>query len=155
MATAWGEIEVKIKVAEVGQTWPATGLTSIGTVLEDSISITKEDGSLYQLKSTGGILVDEMKGEPTFKVNLTLIGIVSTFWTMHGTTTTAVASFSNSTKYAVSIASKVQGSKAFAAPYCTITGTPEFSEKTGWTVPLEITVLKGLAGYLFDLPVVA
>ena len=154
--TAWGEIKVSIGTPGTGDTMSTT-LVDIGYILQDSISVEKSDGTAYELRASGGTLVDQMQSDPTFKINLTLIGIekAKQFWKMNTGKPTAVDSFVNTNKYSVLMASQVVGSDTFEAPVCTISGSPVFTEKEGWTVPLVITVLKGAAGYLFNFGKVA
>ena len=135
-----------------------TPLVDVGYIVEDSISLAKEDGTILSLKGTGGVTVDELKNEPTLKLSMNLIGLekAKQFWGIDDTqtTTTRVKSLVNYDKYSVKMASKVVGSDTLEAPECSISGTPVFTEKQGWTVALEITIKKGEAGYLFDFGVV-
>lgn len=133
-------------------------LESLGHILQNSISITTEDGTTYELRESGGGLIDSLEGEPTLTVNATLIGIekATPFWeteTVEGKE--QVKSLVNSGKYSVSFESEVVGSDTFEAPYTSIKATPVFSEEQGWTVVLAIKLLKGGADYLFAFGKVA
>ena len=156
MATAWGTIVMS--VAETGALdVMGTPLVSLGTIKEDSLAIAPEDGGAMQLFGSGHVLVDELKNEPSLKVTCTLIGLTNAkqFWTMSTTPATAVKSLLSSKDWSIEFKSAVVGSDTFKAPKCRIAGTPVFSEKEGWTVNLEITILMGAAGYLFDFGTVA
>lgn len=156
MATAWGTIVMS--VAKTGALdVMGTPLVSLGTIKEDTLAIAPEDGGAMQLFGSGHILVDELKNEPTLKLTCTLIGLTNAkqFWTMDTTLTTAVKSLLSSEDWSVEFKSAVVGSDTFKAPKCRITGLPVFSEKEGWTVNLEITILKGATGWLFDFGTVA
>lgn len=160
--TAWGKIHMKIEKATVNQTFPAA-LESIGILKEDSIGLTTEDGTTYELWGSGHELIDELKGEPTLKVTATILQVPEEtrqkFWETETVGTgddkkLRVKSMVNSEKWAVQFASLVVGSETFEAPYCSVSFKPLFEEKEGWTGEVEFTLLKGKAGYLFDFGVV-
>jgi|APHig6443718053_1056840.scaffolds.fasta_scaffold72774_2 hypothetical protein len=156
MATAWGTIVMSVAATGALDVMGAP-LVSLGNIKEDSMSITPEDGGSMQLFGTGHVLIDELKNEPSLKIAATLVGLANAkqFWTVDAVETGQVKSLIKSGNYSVKFASAVVGSDSFEAPKCIISGTPVFSEKEGWTVTLEITILKGAAGYLFELaPVV-
>jgi hypothetical protein len=156
MATAWGTIVMSIAATGALDVM-GTPLVSLGTIKEDSMSIASEDGGIMQLFGTGHVLVDELKNEPSVKINATLIGLTNAkqFWTMDAVATDQVKSLIKSGNFSVRFASAVVGSDTFEAPKCVISGTPVFSEKEGWTVNVEITILLGAAGYLFEFGTVA
>ena len=155
MATAWGTITMSVAATGTGDVM-GSPLVSLGNIKEDSISISPEDGGAMQLYGTGHVLIDELKNEPTLKVNATLIGIANAtqFWTMDGSTK-KVKSLISSSNWSVKFASSVSGSDTFLAPKCRIAATPVFGEKEGWTVNLEITLLMGATGDLFEFGTVA
>ena len=152
MPTAWGTIVMSVAATGALDVMGAP-LVSLGNIKEDSLSIAPEDGGVMQLFGTGHVLIDELKNEPSLKLNATLVGLTNAkqFWTMDAVETGQVKSLIKSGNFSVKFASAVTGSDSFEAPKCVISGTPVFSEKEGWTVNLEITILKGAAGYLFEL----
>lgn len=155
MATAWGTIVMS--VADTGALdVMGSPLVSLGNIKEDSLNIAPEDGGAMQLYGTGHVLIDELKNEPTLKVSCTLIGIANAtqFWTLDGATK-KVKSLITADNYSVKFASAVVGSDTFQAAKCRINATPVFSEKEGWTVNLEITLLMGATGVLFEFGTVA
>jgi len=152
MPTAWGTIIMSVATTGALDVMGAP-LVSLGTIKEDSISLATEDGGKMELFGTGHVLVDQLNNEAAMKINATLIGLTNAkqFWTVDGVLTGQIKSLTKSGNFSVKLASAVTGSDTFSAPKCVITGTPVFSEKEGWTVNLEITILKGAAGYLFEL----
>ena len=69
-ATAWGEIEFKFATAGAGGAM-GTPLKTLGVVKDESgYSIEKEDGKEYKYTAIGGKVIDQMKGEPTYKIKL-------------------------------------------------------------------------------------
>lgn len=155
MTTAWGEVEMSVADTGLADVM-GSPLESLGYIKEDSLVIVPEDGGALQLFGSGHVLLDELKNEPTLKVNCTLIGIANAtqFWTLDGATQ-KVQSLINSGNFSIQFAAKVVGSDTFMAPKCKIYATPVYSEKEGWTVNLEITIVKGEAGYLFEFGTVA
>ncbi len=142
----------------------ATIFKSMGNILEESLSIEKEDGTVLQLFEEGHILIDELHQEPTLKINATIIGIPEdirqAFWNVETSGTgdarkVSVKSLLNSNKYSVKFAAEgVPGSETFEAPYCSVNMGPAYTSAQGWTATVVITILKGKSGRLFDFGVV-
>lgn len=157
--TAWGEVEMQFAETTVDEAMP-TVLASIGEILEGSLGLEKEDGTKLQLFKEGHILVDELQQEPTLKVKATIIGIPNAikekFWDTENTGSGdsekyAVKSLINSKKFAIAFAAvKVPGSETFEAMKCTISMSPLYSSTQGWTSDVQITIIKGLTGKLFQ-----
>ena len=155
---AWGEVEMSYAPINEQETMPDT-LTSIGEIKEDSLGLETEDGTVLQVFKEGHILVDELQLEPTLKVNLTLTNIPESirtvFWDAEKTgtgdnTEFGVKSLINSEKFAIEFAAiKVPGSDTFRAPKCSISMSPLYSSKEGWTANIKITLIRGLSGKLF------
>lgn len=153
MSTAWGEIVMSVAATGALDVM-GTPLVSLGNIKEDSLEISTESGDKLQLFSTGHVLVDELSSEDTLSLSCDLIGIekATQFWEMDGT---KIKSMVNSDNWSVKFASKVTGSDTFEAPKCKVKATPKFDEKEGWTVTIEVTVLKGEEAYFFNFGTVA
>ena len=158
-ATAWGEVVMKIADTEALETFPTT-LVDLGDIMEDTLSINKEDGTKLQLFKEGHILLDELQTEPTLNITLTLVGISDVnkakFWetTTSGSGDTAkfaVKALTNTKKFAIQFAAvKVKGSDTFEAPKCTVQLSPIYSSKEGWKAEVSITIIKATTGVLFQ-----
>lgn len=156
---AWGHVEMKYALTNENETMPAE-LKPIGRIKEDSLGLEKEDGTVLQVFEEGHILVDELQLEPILKVNLTLTNIPeeirTVFWDAEKTGVGddieyAVKSLINNDKFAIEFAAtKVPGSDTFRAPKCSISMSPLYSSKEGWTAEIKITLFKGLSGKLFS-----
>lgn len=157
--TAWGEVKMKIAETEALETFPIA-LVDLGIIKEDSLSISKEDGTKLQLFGEGHVLVDELQLEPTLKIALQIVGISDVnkakFWDATTTGTGDAAKFAvkslvNTKKFAIQFAAtKVVGSDTFEAPKCTVTLSPLYSSKEGWMSDVQITVIKAITGTLFQ-----
>lgn len=156
---------MKIAPAESDGSFPdVADLISIGVLKEETIGMTSEDGTAYELWGSGHVLVDEMKGEPTLKVTGTIVQVPEEtrkrFWDTESVGTGSekkmrVKSLVSTKKYAVQFAFPVSGSETFETLYCSVTLKPLFEEKEGWTAEVEFKILRGPAGYLFDFGVVS
>lgn len=145
-ATAWGEIEFKFGTPGTGNTM-ATTLKTLGVVKDESgYSIEKEDGKEYKYTAIGGKVIDQMKGEPTYKVKLTVKNLnkalLSEIWDITETgDKLAVNSFITTKKFSVAIVPKNSGAEKLEIPYCSISGGFVYSTDSGYEVELEITIL--------------
>lgn len=150
-STAWGEIEFKFATAGAGGAM-GTPLKTLGVVKDDSgYSIEKEDGKEYKWTAIGGKVIDQMKGEPTYKIKLVVKNLnkalLSEIWDVTETgDKLAVNSFSSTKKFSVAIVPKNSGAEKLEIPYCSISGGFIYSTDSGYEVELEITILSAGAG---------
>lgn len=150
-ATAWGELEFKFANAGVGGAM-GTPLKVLGIVKDDSgYSIEKEDGKEYKWTAIGGKVIDQMKGEPTYKIKLVVKNLnkalLSEIWDITETgDKLAVNSFISTKKFSVAIVPKNSGAEKLEIPYCSISGGFIYSTDSGYEVELEITILSPGAG---------
>lgn len=163
--TAWGNAQIFYAPAGTDQTMPALNtLKQMGYILEGTLAIANEEGDALELFEEGHILRDQMRLEGTITVNCEIIGvpddIVESFWktTASGTDGNAkrqVSSLINNDKFAVAFyVPDAPGSDTFEAPYCTVNMGTAYSSTQGWTLPIEIIIVKGAAEYLFQFGIV-
>ena len=150
-ATAWGEIEFKFGAPGAGGAM-GTVLKTLGIVKEGSFSIEKEDGKEYKWVAIGGKTIDQMKGEPTYKVKCTVKNankeLLSEIWDIEESgDKLIIKSFVSTKKFSASIIPKVSGAEKVDIFYCTMTGTLIYNEESGYDVEIEITMLNGGKGY--------
>ena len=150
-ATAWGEIEFKFGAPGAGGAM-GTVLKTLGIVKEGSFSIEKEDGKEYKWTAIGGKTVDQMKGEPTYKVKCTVKNankaLLSEIWDIEESgDKLIIKSFVSTKKFSASIIPKVSGAEKVDIFYCTMAGTLVYNEESGYDVEIEITMLNGGKGY--------
>ena len=150
-ATAWGEIEFKFGAPGAGGAM-GTVLKTLGIVKEGSFSIEKEDGKEYKWVAIGGKTIDQMKGEPTYKVKCTVKNankeLLSEIWDIEESgDKLIIKSFVSTKKFSASIIPKVSGAEKVDIFYCTMAGTLIYNEESGYDVEIEITMLNGGKGY--------
>ena len=150
-ATAWGEVEFKFGAPGAGGAM-GTVLKTLGIVKEGSFSIEKEDGKEYKWTAIGGKTIDQMKGEPTYKVKCTVKNankaLLSEIWDIEESgDKLIIKSFVSTKKFSASIIPKVSGAEKVDIFYCTIAGTLVYNEESGYDIEIEITMLNGGKGY--------
>ncbi|WP_288897146.1 hypothetical protein [uncultured Capnocytophaga sp.] len=150
-ATAWGEIEFKFGAPGAGGAM-GTVLKTLGIVKEGSYSIEKEDGKEYKYTAIGGKVIDQMKGEPTYKFKCTVKNfskaLLSEIWDIEEVGDKLVMkSFVSKKKFSVSIIPKVSGAEKVDIFYCSMTGTLTYDEESGYNIDIEITPIDGGKGY--------
>lgn len=150
-ATAWGEVEFKFGAPGAGGAM-GTVLKTLGIVKEGSFSIEKEDGKEYKWIAIGGKTIDQMKGEPTYKVKCTVKNankaLLSEIWDIEESgDKLIIKSFVSTKKFSSSIIPKVSGAEKVDIFYCTMAGTLVYNEESGYDVEIEITMLNGGKGY--------
>lgn len=150
-ATAWGEIEFKFGAPGAGGAM-GTVLKTLGIVKEGSFSIEKEDGKEYKWVAIGGKTIDQMKGEPTYKVKCIVKNankeLLSEIWDIEESgDKLIIKSFVSTKKFSASIIPKVSGAEKVDIFYCTMAGTLIYNEESGYDVEIEITMLNGGKGY--------
>ena len=150
-ATAWGEVEFKFGAPGAGGAM-GTVLKILGIVKEGSFSIEKEDGKEYKWTAIGGKTIDQMKGEPTYKVKCTVKNankaLLSEIWDIEESgDKLIIKSFVSTKKFSASIIPKMSGAEKVDIFYCTMAGTLVYNEESGYDVEIEITMLNGGKGY--------
>ena len=150
-ATAWGEIEFKFGAPGAGGAM-GTVLKTLGIVKEGSYSIDKEDGKEYKYTAIGGKVIDQMKGEPTYKFKCTVKNfskaLLSEIWDIEEVGDKLVMkSFVSKKKFSASIIPKVSGAEKVDIFYCSMTGTLTYDEESGYNIDIEITPIDGGKGY--------
>ena len=150
-ATAWGEVEFKFGAPGAGGAMGAV-LKTLGIVKEGSFSIEKEDGKEYKWTAIGGKTIDQMKGEPTYKVKCTVKNankaLLSEIWDIEESgDKLIIMSFVSTKKFSASIIPKMSGAEKVDIFYCTMAGTLVYNEESGYDVEIEITMLNGGKGY--------
>ena len=126
---AWSKCKIEIGLI------PAEGdptLTDIGTILNNSSSLSSEVGNTMQMIATGGEVVAEEEQEGTVQLVTTVIEPTSSLMTLLG-----IASSDDIKTHVVDGAWKVKltpknvGARGISAPNCSIVYQPAWSEENG------------------------
>lgn len=146
-ATAWGGLDIKIGTPAALNAMSTT-LATIGNVKEDSFSLETEDGKKLEWYATGHNLIDQLRLQPTITLKCSVKNLnfanLSKFWNVtDGADGIKVVNMTTSTKFSVSIASKVAGSEALEIPYCSVYMKASYSEDSGFGQDVEFTILRG------------
>lgn len=149
--TTWGEVEFKFGAPGAGGAM-GTVLKTLGIVKEGSYNIDKEDGKEYKWVAIGGKVIDQMKGEPTYKFKCTVKNfnkaLLSEIWDIEEVGDKLVMkSFVSKKKFSVSIIPKLSGADKVDIFYCSMTGTLTYDEESGYNIDIEITSLDGGKGF--------
>jgi hypothetical protein len=160
MATAWGHVHLLVGNALATGEMPADAqLTDLGAILDDSVSMETAEGETLELRETGGNLIDQLQGENTYTLNLTVIGVerenVEQFWNIEEDDNDPdkfwVKSTVTNDKFAVRFSSDVVGAKYLDAPKCTMKWSLNYAKAEGWTLVGKITFLKSESGKVFGM----
>ncbi len=152
--TAWGNATLEVGTPGEGDVM-ATTLDKVGYVLQDSLGLEQEDGTVLQLIEEGGIIHDQMQQEGIKTIVGEMIGmqddIMQRFWTTEtdGTITWVKSTVtSNKFSFRISVPQNV-GSKRMLIPYASMSLGVAYSSAQGWTQPFTITILTGATGNQF------
>lgn len=163
--TAWGNTHIFFAKAQADQSMPAlSALKKMGYILEGTLSITNEEGDALELFEEGHILRDQVRLEGTITIECEIIGIpdeiITEFLQVEAigegeAAKRRVKSLINNDKHAIAFyVPDAPGSDTIEAPTCTVNMGVAYSSTQGWTLPLEIILIKGTKEYLFDWGIV-
>ncbi len=153
---AWSKCKIEIGKTGDSDAMCADGsLTDVGVILNQSSSLSAEEGDKMQAVATGGEVVAEEPLEGSLVLETTIIEPTHALLYLLGLTTTAVAG-ENQTEVAdvpiqthvvkdnwsVKVTPKNQGAWGIKAPKTTITYIPAWSEENGNQAVLRFSILK-------------
>ncbi|MBO6117377.1 MAG: hypothetical protein J6P44_02415 [Bacteroidales bacterium] len=148
--TAWGSLHLSIGATGTNDAM-ATTFDDLGLIAENGFSFANEAGEEKTLRDINGDLVDFLKRAGTIKINCTLLkpseSTRGKFWEMSKDSTSGEVSVKDTIKntfFSIKIENKeATGSEGLKAAKCRIFAeAPEWDPDNGWTVPLEITILR-------------
>ena len=132
---AWSKCKI-----EIGQTGEhdamAASLSSIGVILNQSSSLSAEEGDALQAIATGGEIVAEERQEGTLTLETTVIEPTDELLTLLGIGAADSTNFKVKTHivdgdWSVKVTPKNSGAKGIEAPKCSISYAPAWSEENG------------------------
>lgn len=157
--TAWGEAALELGDPGTGNTMAET-FENIGKVLEETLGVELEDGTVLSLYASGHKLVDMLQQEGVVAIVGTLVGIPESartrFWkTSKEGNIQWVQSMVTTGKYSVRLGTpRVVGSDRLLVPYSSVNLGFGYAENQGWTAPFRFTVIAGATGNLFGFDTV-
>jgi hypothetical protein len=157
--TAWGEAALEVGTPGAGQTLAET-FEDIGYILEETLTLSTEDGTQLSLYSEGHKLRDILEQEGTYTIEGTLVGIPESARTKFWRTHTAdgvqwVQSTVSTEKFSVRMGTpKVVGSDRLLVPYSSVKLGMAYASNQGWTAPFSFTIVVGATEDMFGWDVV-
>ena len=142
----WGQCSIAVK-PNTGSEFPDTlaGFTLLDNIKEDSTNIDMIEGDEYVAKTTGGIVIARERAEGAFTLKTTLLepsealytflGIGTTVGTAQNITSTVVRGI-----FSVRLDPRNVGAVGIEIATASITATPKFSDKEGWSLELSFSI---------------
>lgn len=143
---AWGKCSIALK-ENTGSEFPdnLTGFTLLDNIKEDSTSMDMVEGDEYVAKTTGGIVIARERAEGAFILKTTLIepsdelytflGIGKPSGTAQNITSTVVSGI-----FSLRLDPRNIGAIGIEVPTVSITASPKFSDKEGWSLILSFSI---------------
>ncbi len=143
---AWSKCKIEIGSTGANDAMAET-LTDIGVILNRSSSLESNEGEKLEMKATGGEVVASEQEEGTLQLKTTVIEPSDSLLSLLGIGTssdgeTTVTTHIVDGDWSVKVTPKNQGAKGIAAPKCTITYAPGWSEENGNQGVLTFNILK-------------
>lgn len=142
----WGKCSLAIK-ENTGNDFPAlSGFTLLDNIKEDATSIDATEGDEYVAKTTGGIVIARERAEGSFSLKTTILEPSEAIYTTLGIATASSSGVQNITTtvvpgiFAVRLDPRNVGAVGIEIPTASITATPHFSDKEGWSLELTFNI---------------
>lgn len=153
----WLECTIEIAKALADETFPTTGLESIGTIKQKTTTLEQTDGETLELKGSGGHTVDIVETEGGFQLKTTVIEPTKLYKTLgltpddyDATGKMKVKTHVVDDRYAVRLTPKRVGGMGIEAPVTSISFKPGGSEEEGGSAELTFNFIKGAADYWYE-----
>ena len=143
---AWSKCKVEFGPTGENDSF-ATSLTNVGTIKNQTTTLTAEDGDTLQAIATGGEVVAEEVNEGTLQLETTIIEPTNELLTALYIGKTADGEFHVKTHvvagdYSVKVTPKNAGAVGIKAPVSHISVAPSFGEDTGNELKLTFKISK-------------
>lgn len=143
---AWSKCKVEFGPTGENDAF-ATNLTDVGTIKNQTTTLTAEDGDSLQAVATGGEVVAEEQLEGTLQLETTIIEPTNELLTALGIGKTADGEFKVKSHivagdHSVKVTPKNAGAMGIKAPVCRISVQPAFGEDTGNELKLTFKISK-------------
>lgn len=153
----WLECNIDIAKAKDDETFPTEGLESIGDIKEKSTTLEATDGETFELKKTGGQIVDTVETEGGFELITTVIEPTKLYKTLGLTEDDydtkgrmKVKTHVVEDRFAVRLTPKRVGGMGIEAPLTQIKFKPGGSEEEGGSAEVRFKFIFGAAEYWYE-----
>lgn len=142
----WGKCSIAVKAnTESGFPENLDGFTLLDNIKEDATSIEMAEGDEYVAKTTGGVVIARERAEGAFTLKTTLLEPSEDLYTLLGIGhTTGSAQNITSTVvngvFSVRLDPRNVGAVGIEIPTASVTATPKFSDKEGWSLELTFNI---------------
>ncbi|WP_300948946.1 hypothetical protein [Paramuribaculum intestinale] len=153
----WLECGIDIAPCTADESFPTTGLESIGTIKNKSTTLEATDGETLELKATGGHTVDIVETEGGFALKTTVIeptklykalGLTEDDYDTKGRM--KVKTHVVDGRYAARLTPKRVGGMGIEVPVTQISFKPGGSEEEGGSAELTFNFIKGQQDYWYE-----
>ena len=148
---AWSKCKIEIGTTGASDAMAST-FNDVGTILNQSSTLSAEAGDKMQAIATGGEVVAEEPQEGTLTLETTIIeptaelinllGLCNTISTPSSATEIVMKTHVVEGNWSVKVIPKNNGAWGIQAPKCSITYTPAWSEENGNQAVLTFSILK-------------
>lgn len=153
----WLECGIDIAKCEADESFPKTGLESIGAIKNKSTTLETTDGESLELKSSGGHTVDIVETEGGFALVTTVIEPTKLYKVLglteddyDSTGRMKVKTHVVDERYAVRLTPKRVGGMGIEAPVTQIAFKPTGSEEEGGSAEVRFNFIKGQQDYWYE-----
>lgn len=153
----WLECDIEIADCTENESFPTTGLASIGTIKEKSTTLEATDGEKLEVKGSGGHTVDMVETEGGFALKTTVIEPTKLYKALGLTEddydTTGkmkVKTHVVEKRKAVRLSPKRVGGMGIEVPVTQVSFKPGGSEEEGGSAELTFNFLFGQQGYWYE-----
>lgn len=152
----WLECTIEIAKTTEDEDFPTDGLENIGKIKQKATALEATDGESFELRGTGGHLVDAVETEGGFALKTTVIEPTKLYKTL-GLSPDDFTSGKQKVKthvvndrYAVRLTPKRVGGIGIEAPVTQISFKPGGSEEEGGSAELTFNFIKGAQDYWYE-----
>lgn len=153
----WLECDIDIAKCEADESFPKTGLESIGKIKNKSTTLEATDGETLELKSSGGHTVDMAETEGGFALKTTVIEPTKLYKVLglteddyDSTGRMKVKTHVVEDRFAARLTPKRVGGMGIEAPVTQISFKPGGSEEEGGSAEVTINFLFGQQEYWYE-----
>lgn len=152
---SWSKCKIDLAPMPDDESMADSGLFNVGIIRNNTTSLSAEDGDALQAIETGGAIVAEERQEGTFSLSTEIIEPSDDLYVNLGLGRKSGEDLLVDTHvvpgyYSLKLTPKNIGAKGIKIPKASISVTPAFGDDTGHALTLNLSILKGDAGYWYS-----